>query len=73
MSDKERRSYKEIVASFETHIIYINNHLQNIDTHLERLNMTVNDNKTRSKINKWAIGGIVTWLTAITSKYLGWW
>ena len=34
----EKRTYKEIVASLETHIIYINNHLQNIDSHLERLN-----------------------------------
>lgn len=36
----DKRSYKEIVASIETHIIYVNNHLGNIDQHLNAINNT---------------------------------
>jgi len=38
MADK--RSYTEILASVETHIVYVNNHLRNIDSHLEKINTT---------------------------------
>ncbi len=51
----EKRSYKEVLASLETHIIYINNHCKNVDSHLAKLNDTVADSKleiARLKVNK---------------------
>ena len=61
MTDK--RSYRDIVIATETHIAHISNHLQNIDTHLERLNATEGKQniaivKNATKIGlMWKIGG----------------
>lgn len=72
MADK--RSYKEVLASLETHIIYINNHLGNIDKHLEKQNTSIADhgksiakNSTWITAIRWVIGlimvGAITWFT----------
>ena len=45
----ENRSYKEVLASVETHIIYIKTHLSNIDQHLNKLNERTD--KTENKAN----------------------
>ena len=50
MADK--RTYKEIVASIETSIGYIDNHLRNIDAHLNRLNERTGDCELLSARNK---------------------
>jgi len=59
----DNRKYTEVLASVETHIIYINNHLGNIDQHLEKLNTTnqkqelkINENKGEISKNKGRIG-----------------
>ena len=52
----DRRSYKEILASVETHFIYINNHLGNIDKHMERINTTNLDQEVKIARNKDRIG-----------------
>ncbi len=56
MTDK--RSYKDILASVETHFIYINNHLDNIDKHLERQNNSITEH---GKL----ITGNSTWIKAL--------
>lgn len=79
MADK--RSYREIQASVETHLIYINNHLGNIDGHLEKIN-TINlaqevkiaKNKTSIAWIKWIVGGgftIITIAVVGTLKVMG--
>ena len=50
MADK--RPYKEILASLETHFIYINNHLQNIDSHMEKINSTNLEQEVKIAKNK---------------------
>lgn len=67
----EGRTYKEVVASLETHIIYINNHLSNIDGHLEKLNTRTHDNEIQIAVNKtgisriYKIGGGILGLAAL--------
>lgn len=75
--NNKKRSYTEIVASFETHARYINNHLENIDGQLEVLTNSITENTKRSVANKtninglrWLIGGIGTALLAIVLKVL---
>ena len=46
MSD-DKRGYTAVLASVETHIVYISNHLQNIDTHLERQNSNIEKHGNR--------------------------
>lgn len=59
----EKRTYKEVVASLETHIIYINNHLGNIDKHLNKLNERIGNSEVQTAVSKasisriWKIGG----------------
>jgi len=43
----EQRAYKEVLASVETHIVYINNHLGNIDSHLEKQNTRLDKHGNR--------------------------
>ena len=80
MTDK--RSYKEIQASVETHLIYINNHLGNIDKHLEKINTTnltqevkIQRNKDRISLHSKIGGGIGTMLggaiVAVILKLMG--
>jgi len=57
MADK--RPYKEILASVETHFIYINNHLGNIDGHLEKINTTNLNQEVKIARNKDRISLIV--------------
>ena len=52
----EKRSYKEILASVETSLSYINNHLGNIDGHLEKINTTNLDQEVKIARNKDRIG-----------------
>ena len=73
----KRRSYTDVVASLETHIIYINNHLGNIDSHLDKLNNNVNENTTNCAKNKtnikslwWIAGGTGAGILAIILKVL---
>ena len=54
MADK--RNYKDILASVETHFIYINNHLANIDSHLEKINTTNLEQEVKIAKNKDRIG-----------------
>ena len=80
MADK--RTYKDILASVETHFIYINTHLTNIDQHLEKIN-TVNvkqevkiaRNKDRIGLISKIGGGLLTILSggsvALILKLLG--
>ena len=63
---RETRSYKDIVIAVETSLSYINNHLQNIDSHLNRQNerLTEHDksitrNTTRVNLLYKVIGGII--------------
>jgi len=52
MADK--RSYKEVLASVETSLIYMNNHLGNIDSHLERQNNSLTEHgKSIAKNTTW--------------------
>jgi len=67
MNTKGKRSYSEIVASIETHIIYINNHLANVDSHLEKINTTnlkqevkIAKNKDRITLGYKIGGGILS-------------
>ena len=59
----EKRRYTDIVASLETHIIYIQTHLRNIDAHLGRLNTQENRQNVAIAKNSvrisllWKIGG----------------
>ena len=61
----EKRSYKEVLASLETHIVYINTHLGNIDQHLNRLNERTSENEINTAKNSnnisliWKVGGWV--------------
>jgi len=78
MSDK--RSYKDILASVETHFIYINNHLDNIDKHLERQNNSLTEhersiakNSTWIMAFRWIIGLLVVAIGACITGYLGVW
>jgi len=65
----ENRPYKEVLASLETHIVYIKNHLGNIDQHLNKLNDRTSsnehgiaDNRSRigfiCKVSSWVSGAI---------------
>jgi len=80
MADK--RTYKEVLASLETHIIYIGNHLKNIDSHMGKINDTnleqelkIGRNKDRISLGYKigggialiALGGVVT----VALKVLG--
>ena len=48
MPEKQKpRRYTEVVASLETHIVYISTHLQNIDAHLERQNSNIDKHGNR--------------------------
>jgi len=48
MEEKQKpRRYTEVVASLETHIIYIGNHLKNIDSHLEKQNSSIDKHGNR--------------------------
>ena len=69
----ENRTYKEVLASIETHIAYINTHLGNIDQHLNKLNERTGKNESGINSNTiWrrvTIGvgttvllGIISWL-----------
>jgi len=80
MSDK--RSYSEILASVETHFIYINNHLKNIDSHMDKINNTnleqeikIHDTGKRidpyDKWSKWILGITGTLMVAIVLKLFG--
>jgi len=69
MTDK--RSYKEVLASVETSLTYINNHLANIDSHLNKLNERTGDCEVSTAKNKDRIsliykigGGFLTTLLA---------
>ena len=57
MTDK--RKYTEVLASLEVHFQYINNHLGNIDKHLDRLNNRVRETEDKTTKNttniKWLI------------------
>lgn len=62
---EEKRTYTQVLASLETHIIYINNHLKNIDSHQEAQNNRIGRNEIRTAKNtagiawiKWT-GGIL--------------
>jgi len=44
---RESRSYKEVLASLETHIEHMRNHLGNIDAHLGRINDKIYDQEKR--------------------------
>ena len=48
----EKRTYKEILASVETHFIYINNHLGNIDSHMAKINDTNLEQELKIARNK---------------------
>lgn len=68
---REKRTYKEILASVETHIIHINNHLGNIDGHLETQNRRLSGhdkaiakNTTWNLAYRWVVGVIITGLIA---------
>jgi len=54
MNDK--RSYRDILASVETHFIYINNHLKNIDSHMGKINDTNLKQEVKIIRNKDRIG-----------------
>lgn len=77
MADK--RSYRDIVISVETSLNYINNHLQNIDGHLNKLNERTKENEVSSSKNsnniKWIlrIGGsfLVFVIIPVVLKLLG--
>ena len=67
----EKRSYKTILASVETHFIYINNHLSNLDKHLEKINTTNLQQEVKIARNKDRInlilrigGGLLSLITA---------
>jgi len=66
----EKRRYTDIVASLETHIIYIQTHLRNIDAHLEKLNTQENRQNVAIAKNSvrigllWKIGSGLLALTA---------
>jgi len=48
MEEKQKpRRYTEVVASLETHIVYINNHLKNIDSHMEKQNSSIDKHGNR--------------------------
>lgn len=69
-----KRSYKDIVESldkkmgeYNVHIIYINNHLGNLDSHLEKINGTnleqevkIIRNKDRIHLISWIGGTLLT-------------
>ena len=61
MADK--RNYRDIVIAVETSLGYINNHLRNIDGHLEKINTTNLDQEVKILRNKdrisllWKVGG----------------
>ena len=77
----EKRSYKEVLANLETHVVYINNHLQNIDKHLERQNdKLIESAKIISRNSAWicalkyAVYIIIAVLIgAITATRIGLW
>lgn len=54
-----KRSYTDIVISVETSLSFIENHLKNIDQHLNKLNERTGDcevlTATNSNNNKWII------------------
>ena len=69
-------TYTETVARIETHLIYIREHAEKTDKHLEKLNDTVADqqnqitrNTTRIGLAFKIIGGLVT-LAAIVIPIL---
>ena len=69
----DKRKYTETLASIETHFIYINNHLSNIDHHLEKINTTnlaqevkIQRNKDRISLHSKIGGGIVALLGSAT-------
>ncbi len=48
MEEKRKpRRYTEVVASLETHIVYISNHLKNIDSHMEKQNTSIDKHGNR--------------------------
>ena len=49
MADK--RSYRDLVIRLETQNEYINNHLHNIDSHLNRLNERTSENELNTAKN----------------------
>ena len=59
----EKRKYTEVLASIETHIQYISNHLANIDSHLEKQNTRLGNHDiliTRNSTNiKWLIKSMI--------------
>ena len=78
----EKRRYTDIVASLETHIIYIQTHLRNIDAHLERLNTQENRQNVAIAKNSvrigllWKMGwgsllALITGVIAILLKIIG--
>ena len=66
MATRDRRSYKQLVGIVETSLTYMNNHLGNIDSHLERLNNSIGKHGEALATNKtsivwlWRIIGLFT-------------
>ena len=48
----ENRTYKEVLAGVETSLTFINNHLGNIDQHLNKLNDRTTHNEIDIATNK---------------------
>lgn len=72
------RTIEEMVASMETHVIYINNHLGNIDSHLDRINnhekeqdVAITKNSTRINMIIKVGGGVLTVSATIAAITLG--
>lgn len=64
-----KQSYKELVVQLNTGLQYIQNHLRNIDQHLEKINTTNVDQEIKIALNKeyaeshfgliWKVGSIL--------------
>ena len=60
----DKRSYREVLASVETSLTYMNNHLGNIDKHLERGNNKLSEHdKAITKNSTWVIA--LRWMVYI--------
>jgi len=74
---RDRRPYKELVGVIETKLTYIENHLHNIDSHLEKLNGSVSEHGKAIATNKntsvwlWRIIGLfIVGLIGVVIKLL---
>ena len=80
VEQEKRQTYTENLASINTALIYVNNHLQNIDTHLERINGTLTDHDKQIIHNTTRLGGIQGMIGAVfaggaawLARLQGWW